>query len=491
MKKLNLICASITLAFCATAATAGTLSTAVVGGTVFAAENFGGSTSVATDAVTPGTVTYSMTTITAVNAGASVYFTVRLAGGKFAAAPALNRFSFAGQAAGVDIVSATLSTDKSTVLVRVTSFGSVNIGLGAFAYTPAATDIDSVNTTLAAAGGVVTVSVGLTTTAPTAYEATDALATLDAPVPSATLATSAKAINGVISASASTTKIDLTASPAASAFTAARATLGKIEFTNVASTQNIRAGNADYTLLAGSGGAVNTGVSVVVTPGAGQAFPIGSTLTLNTAETCLVGTDLTTTGSGTTAFTSVTALTAKTVATTTAVATATPVYVCMLPPSAGNTAAPLTASLAATVAPASTKDLIATASGTGYALDYNGSVVEVTSYWPGALNAFSYKGYLKITNTGTVTAQISGQHRNNAGALTGTATPLITLAAGESTLMSSVQIDALLGPNPSNLTQGRIRISAPTNGLRVQSLLQTGNDAPIEYNTTGANVGSN
>lgn len=485
MKKLNLICASIALAFGAAAATAGTLSTAVVGGTVFATENFGGSTSAATDSVTPGAVTYSMSTITAVNAGATVYFTVRLVGGKFVGAgPALTSFSFAGQAGGSDIASVTLSTDKSTALVRVVSAASVNLGLGAFSYTPAAAEIDSVNSTLAAAGGVVTVSVGLTTVAPTAYEATDALATVDGPVPAATMVTAAKAVNGVISASATTTKIDLTASPAGSAFTAARATLGKIVFTNVANTQNIRAGAADYTLLAGSGGAVNTGVSVVVTPGASQAFPIGSTLVLNSAENCLVGTDLATTGTGTVAFTGVTALTAKTIATTVPVVTAAPVYVCMLPPSATNTASPLTATLAATVAPASTKDLIATASGTGYALDYNGSVVEVTSYWPGALDAYSYKGYLKITNTGTVTAQVKGQHRNMSGALVGTATPLITLAAGESTLMSSVAIDALLGANPSHLTQGRIRITAPTDGLRVQSLLQTGANAPIEYSTT-------
>ena len=66
-----------------------------------------------------------------------------------------------------------------------------------------------------------------------------------------------------------------------------------------------------------------------------------------------------------------------------------------------------------------------------------------------------------------------------------------TLAAGQSVLLSSVEIDAVLGANPANLTQGRIRITAPTSGLRVQSLLQTGNSAPIEYRTTGDNNANN
>lgn len=485
MKKLNLICASIALVFGATAATAGTLSTAVVGGTVFATENFGGSTSAVTDTITPGAVTYSMTSITAVNAGASVYFTVRLNGGKFAAAPAGTTFSFAGQAGGVDITAVTLSTDKSTALVRVTSAGSVNIGLGAFSYAPAASNIDNVNTTLAAAGGVVTVSIGLTAIAPTAFEATDALATVDAPVPTSNLAVAAKAVSGAVAASATTTKIDLAALPAASLFTggvSARATLGQVMFTNVAGLQNRRDVGADYTLAAGSAPSANTGVTVTVTPGAGQSFPTGSTLTLNSADTCLLGTDLATTGTGTVAFTGVTALTAKVVSTTVPVGTAAPVYVCMLPPSAGNTATPITATLSAVVAPGSTKDLIATASGTGYALDYNGSSVDVLTYWPGALDAFSYKGYLRITNTGSLAANVSFAHVNkDTGALFNAAVIIANLLPGQSKLISTVAIDAVAGVAPSNLESGRARVTAPTNGLRVQSLLQTGADAPIEY----------
>ena len=57
------------------------------------------------------------------------------------------------------------------------------------------------------------------------------------------------------------------------------------------------------------------------------------------------------------------------------------------------------------------------------------------------------------------------------------------LAAGQSVLLSTRQIDAAIGAAPSGFTSGRIRFTAPTNGLRVQSLLQNiaGNAPPVEY----------
>jgi len=499
MKKLNLICASIAV-LCASAASAGTLTTAVPNGTLFAVENFGGSTSASTDAIVPGAITYSMTNITAVNSGATVYFTVRLTGGKFAAAPAFSTFSFAGLACGNGFAAAAvgtpgcvvaLSADKTTVLVSVRTAESYTLGLGAFTYTPAAGNIDSVNTSLAAAEGTVSATVGLTTSAPASYEFADAQGTVDAPLASAVIAKAKTAITGTVEATSSTVKIDLTAAGGAgTAFTAGangKAVLGDVRFKDASGTQNVRAGNADYTLANNNGGA-NTGVVVTVTPGTGEKFPEGSSFVLNSAVDCAGGTDLATTVAPAGNVTAANASTARTLTTTVAVAHDTPVFVCLGAPGAGKTATPLQATLSATVTPQTTKDLIASVTGTGYALAYNGSSVDVLTYWPGKLDAYNYKGYLRITNTGSVPANVSLAHVGVDDGVIGTAKVIIAaLLPGQSKLMSTKDIDAIVGANPSNLESGRARVTAPTNGLRVQSLLQTGDDAPIEYRANNGN----
>ena len=147
-----------------------------------------------------------MSTITAVNAGATVYFTVRLTGGKFVAAPAGTQFTFGGAAClnGAAVGAApgctvTLSADKSTILVTVAAGNtSTTLGLGAFSFTPVAGDINSVNGTLNAVGGKVSASIGLTTTSPTAFEATDAQSSVDLPLATGDLATGARAITPAV-----------------------------------------------------------------------------------------------------------------------------------------------------------------------------------------------------------------------------------------------------------------------------------------------------
>jgi hypothetical protein len=491
MKKLNLICASIALLVAGGAHAGSAVSTA----TKIAVENFGGS-AVGQDtlAVLGAPISYSMSSITAVNSGSTVYFTVRLTGGKFAGTPAAANFSFAGQACVTTAATPTTpncvvtpSTDRSTVKVAVLTAASYTLGLGAFTWTPAAADINAANTTLSAVGGKVSASIGLVTINPTAIEATDTQATIDAPLATGDLATGVRAITGAVTASAYTGKIDLTANPAASNYTTpGYAILGQYTFTNVAgAAAKIRSGASDYALANGSGAAANTGASVTVTPGASQAFPIGSVLSLSSSTTCASAL----TGSTIAAITATTAATAKTMATTDVVTTTTPYFVCMTAPSTGNTAAPIQATIAATVAAASTNDSIAPTSGNGYSLAYNGSIVDVQTYWPGGLAAFGFNSYLRITNTGSVTAAISAQHFSTVGALTGTATiltvgklPTGTLAAGQSVLIPSGQIDSLIGAAPSALDSGRIRISAPTDGLRVQSLLQSANGVLVEFN---------
>jgi len=495
MKKLNLICASIAL-LAAGAANAGT---AVSTATKIAVENFGGSAaSQDTLAVLGAAISYSMSPITAVNSGSTVYFTVRLTGGKFAAAPGATNFSFGGQACITGAATAnnpqcvvTSSTDKATIKVAVTTAASYTLGLGAFTWTPLATDINAVNTTLATVGNKVSASIGLVTLNPTAIESTDTQATIDAPLASGDLAVAAKAITGTVSASGAATysgKIDLTASPAASGYTgpagtgtATYALLGSYKFKNAsAGTAKQLAGALDYTITAGSANATNTGASVTVTPGAGQAFPIGATLSLHSAATC--NAVLGGAGATTSAVTSTNATTAKTLTTTTAIVNDTDYFVCLSAPSATNTATPIQATISATATAGATNDAIAPAAGSGYSLAYNGSTVTVNTYWPAGLTAFNFTGYLRVTNTGSVPAAVSAAHLSPTNGTAGTAAVIVSsLAAGQTVLMTSSQVDALVGAAPSGLNAGRVRVTAPTDGLRVQSMLQYNNGNLVEF----------
>ena len=511
MKKLNVICASIAALFAVNGAIAGVATSTP---NLVAVENFGGSTSLATDTVAAGPINFSLTSIAAINDQALVYFTVRLVGGTFAVVPGFAQFTFAGQTcaavrnAGVApgcVV--TRSTDRSTVLVTVTAAASATLGLGAFGYAPAAGDIDGANTTLAQTGTSVTASIGILTLAPGSIESSTAQATIDAPIATAAIITSARAITPSVSATTVGSQINLLANPPGSNFvTPGYAVLGQFSFTNFngspAAAPNIRTSTTvDYLLNSGSGGADNTGVSVVVSPGANQSFPIGSQLSLSTSNTCaaVFGGAQSAVLTGTTATAPVT-LTANQPVTSTVWAAGpvapvgTPYFVCVSAPSTGNTASPIQVTIAATVAPGSTKDLIATATGLGANIGFNGSTVDIATYWPGVLESQNtgYAGYIRLTNTGTVAAPVTGQHLSPAtGMLTGTAAavnvPVVlpngVLAAGQSVLLSTRQIDAAIGAAPSGFTSGRIRFTAPTNGLRVQSLLQNvaGNATPVEY----------
>jgi hypothetical protein len=505
MKKLNLICASIAV-LCGTAANAGTLA----GTTVFATENFG-ATSTATMSVKPQPLTYSMTTIQQVNAGATVYFVLRLNGGTFAAAPLAADFSFAGGNGGVNVGAPILSTDMTTVAVPCTSplnGNGTTIGLGAFSYTPAAGDIVGVNTTLNAASGALTATVSLIGNAlvPTAasLNSTNALPqTLDAPLPTTNFATAAQAITGAVAALPTTNsvmatgvKIDLTATPPGSAYTAGdsgSAIIGAVSFKNVTGTQANLAGTVDYTLASGSTAQPNTGVSVVVTPGANQAFPIGSVLTLDSGLTCQNPV-----GVASAAITAASSTKPVTLTWTGPVLTLSSTNVpsgglaiCMTAPSAGNVATPLTPTVAATLAPAVGTDAADTANGTGYALQYNGSQVTIKTYWPNALSAYGYGSYIRIVNTGSVAATVSGAFINQANGVVGSSYPLVTnLAAGAATVVTGPVIESILGA-PASTDRPRLQLTAPTNGMQVQYFLQSPDGTITELSSNLTSAGGN
>lgn len=499
MKKLNLICASIAALVAVGSAQAGTVTSTA---TKIAIENFGG-TGANQDAIAiqGAAISYSMTNITAVNSGSSVYFTVRLAGGKFIASPT-GTFTFAGVAcdgvSGRPTCAVSRSADATTLKIQVTVAASYTLGLGAFTYTPAAGDIVAVSSALGTAGGAVNATIGLVTLDPgatTALDSTTTQQTIDAPLATGALASGVKAISGAVAASNYDGKISLTVAPAGTTYTvptggaSTQAVLGSVTFTNVANSGAKRPdGTNAYALATNSDGNPNGGVSVVVTPGNGQSFPVGSSLKLSTSTATVNGVVYptcvnTATGSAVAITTAAIASAPKTLTTSDAVTTAAPIFVCMDVPSGnGNVATPIQATLLATVAPSVNTNSIASASGTGYNLQYNGSSVDVNTYWPAGLAAYNFTGYLRVTNTGTVPAAVSAAHLSPAtGAAGNSAVIVSSLAVGQTVLLTSTQVDALVGAAPSGLNAGRIRVTAPTNQLRVQSLLQFNNGNLVEF----------
>jgi len=496
MKKLNLVCASIVLAFGSSVASAGTLTPTVVGGLLFASENFGGATSVAGDTVALGAnaaVTYNLGTSNIVNPGTVLSFTYRLTGAKFATTPVFGQFAFAGTGcetwaggtANTPKCRITKSADSSTILVEVKHPDTVQIGLGALVYTPIAAAMDNLSSTLATPSGVVSMSVGFTMANPPSYEATVAQSTVDSPLATGTIITSAAAIAAAAAVPTTSVKIDLTATIPASAYTTGsngKVALHSVKWTNVTNSAAKQSGNnaTTYTAVLNADNATNGGATYTVTPTVGS-FPVGSTMVLNSAVDCAGGTDIVTSGSGTVAVTAATASTAKVLTTTVALASGTSTFVCLGAPSTGNKAVPLTTTVSAVAKPSDTKQLWATASGTGYALTYNGSTIDLGAYWGAAVSAAGYSSYVRVINTGSVVADVSMAYIDNTTGVAGTAAVVISnLAAGASIMLKASEIEAKLGAQPFGYSAGRLRITAPTNALRTQAFLQTATGAPQE-----------
>jgi len=455
------------------AANAGTLTTTSA---TWATENFG-STFSATKAITPSAITYSMSSATNVNTGTAIYFIVRLAGGKFAAAP--TTLTFAGTAPGA-AYAGTISNDATTWQATITPTASASIGIGAFSWTPNAIDVIGVGG-LGTAGATVTatVVVNTATTSTTALDSTNALpTTVDAPAPTGTIATSAAGIAATLDATmnAYAGRIDLTATPPSSGYRNTAGTvltavaLGSVKFSDNTGTQ-LQSGTsgADYTILTGSTNAAITNAKIDVTPGSGQAFPIGATLAYdNVSSAC------TTMNGATAALTATTSITKVTVTVAAgSVISGTSVFVCMTAPSTGNTAAPITPTVTATLTPAASTDSGRSVTGTGFALVLNGSQVDVRNYIPLAVTGWT--NFLRIINTGSVATAITAAVVNEATGAVGTAGTLVSsLAAGAATTLSATQIEAVIGAQTST-ARPRIRIAGSTNGLDVQNFLFTPN----------------
>ena len=445
----------------------------------FATELFGSSATGSNVLIKPSTAVYTYNTPggIVINPSGVIYGYLRLTGGTFAAATA-GDFAFGAGISGLAATAAAIATDSSTVRVTITNTTTLNqtIGVGGtMTWTPATNSVGGVNVTLGAAGGAVTIQGSMASSSSLPTSGTALPADLDNGLSNtANLATSGSAITSAIAASSTfavkeTQQVDLLATAPGTRFTQpgtaasnANSTtvvnLGSLTFTNVATTMAVD-GTTAYT-VATRGTATTLAGTVTGT------YKSSATMALTTDLACTVNI-----GAGPNGTLN-TGLTTFTFAGGTLPTSGTPFYVCLTVP-ANTVQIPLgtpTASFAFTKT--TTTDAANTAAGNLYTLAYNGSQVDVRNYVPAA-NA-SWVDVVRLINTGTVTATVSGQFINETtGALIGTSQAIATsLPPGGTATLTSSQIEAVLGAQAAS-SRPRLRISAPTNGMDVQNYIST------------------
>jgi hypothetical protein len=138
---------------------------------------------------------------------------------------------------------------------------------------------------------------------------------------------------------------------------------------------------------------------------------------------------------------------------------------------------------------AATKDLANT---NIYNLTLNGSQVDIRNYVPNGFAGW-FSAY-RIINTGSVPAAVSGQFIQQDGTLFGTAATITsTIPAGGVVVVNSSAVEAVLGSATPLSTGGvgpRLRLTAPTNSLRVQAFACQPS-GPCFLNTDAQGVESN
>lgn len=503
-KKFSYVSAAIVAAFSVSSASAGTLTHVTSGGTVFAAETFGSSSTAATG-VKPGLMTYSFSSTSGiyVGAGGAVYVYLRLANGAtFSTLPLKAQFTGTllnvGGADNFVITSATmtLSSDSTTVMIPVVATAAATIGVGTtLIYTPIAGAISGVKTALSAVGGTVsaTLSTSVATPAvvsPSTTTSPNSTTTQPTDLEASGTAVIAKAVQGVATAISAlptyTGKIDLTSTPTQTNYASTPGTalnvarLGSVKFTDATTAGNGLDGATPVTTAAA---VTATSTTITVTPGTGQSFAVGSKLAASVDGCANMLT-------GTAASPTLTASTAAAAVTLTPLAanvlTGGAIDVCMTVPSTGNTATAVTPTITASLnhaGNANTTGGISTGTGTGYALTLNGASIDVNSYWGAAVKDAGYSSYVRVINTGTIAAPVSIAYINATTGVVGTSAVVITsLPAGASKMLKASEIEAIVGAQPNGYEAGRLRISAPTTGLKTQSFLQadSGKVPPIE-----------
>lgn len=471
MKKSNVILkAAIASALLAMAGSASAITTVSATSIAYATEQFTG-----TGAIN----VFQGPAITAANGtaiptgGSLVTVGIALTGGVWNSLPAVT----AGVSNGS--VVATLSANSSVLLVPLSLATASSIGIGGNLITIPAQSAVVTSTGLATSGGTVTATASVYLGNVTS--ANLATATLfDTASTAATIATSTPGITLSAAANTSTSKIDLTATTPSVLFTNITAsatetgstTTYKLGQLTVKENAAMQTDGVTAFSIAGSAPAIT---ATIAAP-AGFFAAMGTTglITLKTSSSATVNactgtasaTSVTNTVAGAASATAIT-LTGTTLAGT---AAGQPLDVCMTVNGTtaivtGTPTIAATIGLTAVAAPANKSTLAATSL---QALASNGSTFNVRNYVPAA--ATGYSTFVRVINTGTLSAAVSVALVDETTGTAGTAGTLATLAAGAARNFTPAEIEAVTGAVAST-ARPRLRITAPTNTMEVQTFL--------------------
>lgn len=273
--------------------------------------------------------------------------------------------------------------------------------------------------------------------------------------------------SGMTGAAVETKQINVTSGTGVALTTGATSNTGTsttlINFGGFKFTDNAAAKGADGVTTFSMANNYTGTYGAVVTGNFGAAIGTGGSVFVSASNSCgtTVATGTINTGATTATFSGVTAP-----------ATAVATYLCMQvnTPSNAVSIPATTPTIVVTQAGTSATTAAAVASGTLYALANNGAVTDVRTYVPVA--AAGYTSFIRIINTGVVSAAINGAVIDAATGVVGTAGVLVSsLPAGAATTLTSSQVEAVVGAI-AGASRPRIRITANTT-LSVQSFILT------------------
>ena len=489
MKKRNVIlhtAIASALLTMAGVSSAGTLATTFK---TYASEVFGAGS--AATAITPTPITYQFGVPVAANQVVSIY--VQLSGGaKFVALKVANTDLKCLDAASAPITATTgaPSTDGTYAVFSVNTGASGLNTNSTCTYIPKGASVDNANVALSASGGVITstwtndtaaVSLAAVPTGGTNFDTAGThvgnIAQSAAAITATYIASSAfpfTPVGGAATGAAETKKINVAATPTAALFTvgsngAATNTvnLGALLFAETAGIQDDGAG-ADYTLAK----ATATGLSAVITGDFSLAEAAAASKGVFLATDLACTAQIVAPAAG--AVTYNTGKTTATISGGTRPTVNVPMYVCMTVKPTNTTAITPTAySATASLAKTAATELATVVASTPLlATALNGSTVDVRSYIPAA--TVGYTSFVRVINTGSVTAPVTGVWLYENGTVGTSGTLIASLTAGGSTTLSSAQVEAALGaPTVIGGNRPRLRVAAATNALQAQSFFLT------------------
>ena len=365
-----------------------------------------------------------------------------------------------------------VASNADVALLSITSSTATTLGIGGQLVSSLSTN--KIHTAALA-------TVGTTNVTGTTY--TGALTALPAagttPLDAASVATGlvSSIVGLTLSGSATaagTQKVDLTATPVATQFISTAGARSNV-VTLGAVTATINSGSVALNSAAAAYAITGKNIAVTLTGSAGVFTAMNSTKRawLETgACTAGAGFALPGTSTGFATAAAAAAATTLTLTGTTTPASGSAYNVCLevdgaTAISTGTFSA--TATLGAAAAQDQAQALAATSLMT---LAFNGSQRDVRSYIPAG--TVGYTSFVRAVNTGTVTAAVTGQWLYENGTSSTPATLISSLVGGGASTLSSTQVEALLGaPTVIGSNRPRLRLTAPTNGMDVQSFFLT------------------